>query len=90
MNTSSFSSSRFAQVLSWCGQREYDGVLILDECHNAKTTQVGIRGGKRGSLSLSKTANMIMKLQERLPNARVVYSSATGGSDEKEMGYMER
>ena len=39
---------------------------------------------------MSKTAESISELQKRLPNARIVYSSATGGSDEKEMGYMER
>lgn len=76
--------------MNWCGDRNFEGVLILDECHNAKTNTVNTRGSKKGSSSLSKTASMITELQKRLPNARVVYSSATGGSDEKEMGYMER
>lgn len=80
-------SSRFYQLLHWCGEKAFDGVLILDECHNAKTTAVSGKGKKT---TLSKTAVSICDLQSRLPNARVVYSSATGGSDEKEMGYMQR
>lgn len=65
-------------------------MIILDECHNAKTNTVHYFGSKKGTSSMSKTAESISELQKRLPNARIVYSSATGGSDEKEMGYMER
>ena len=79
--------SRFYQLLHWCGDRAFDGVLVLDECHNAKTAVASGRSKKGG---LSKTAQAICDLQQRLPNARVVYSSATGGSDEKEMVYMQR
>lgn len=86
----SIHTSRFFQVLNWCGNRDFEGVIILDECHNAKTATVHLRGSKKGSSSLSKTAQTINDLQKRLPKARIVYSSATGGSDEKEMGYMER
>ena len=77
-------------MLRWCNDKSFDGVLILDECHNAKTNTVssGSSSGKKKS-GISKTAQAVKDLQERLPNARVVYSSATGGSDEKEMGYME-
>ena len=78
--------SRFYQLLHWCGDRSFD-VLVLDECHNAKTA---VASGKSKKGGLSKTAQAICDLQQRLPNARVVYSSATGGSDEKEMGYMQR
>lgn len=82
--------SRYHQLLHWCGDKSFEGVIILDECHNAKTNSVVLRGAKKGSSILSKTALMITTLQHQLPNARIVYSSATGGSDEKEMGYMER
>ena len=78
-------------------------MLVLDECHNAKTSTKSQGGpGPSSSLSsvsstsskkkiaMSKTAMTVNDLQSRLPNARVVYSSATGGSDEKELGYMQR
>ena len=81
-------NSRYYQLLRWCGERSFDGVIILDECHNAKTGTVAKAKGQKASLS--KTAQTVSMLQEALPNARVVYSSATGGSDEKEMGYMQR
>ena len=81
-------TSRYYQLLRWCGDKQFDGVLILDECHNAKTGTV--TRGKGVRVSLSKTAQTVSDLQKALPNARVVYSSATGGSDEKELGYMQR
>lgn len=84
----SASTSRYHQLLRWCGDKQFDGVIILDECHNAKTKTV--TRGKKSKLSLSKTAQAVRDIQTALPNARVVYSSATGGSDEKEMGYMQR
>lgn len=77
-------------------------MLVLDECHNAKTSTKSSGGASAASLSsasstssrkkisMSKTAQTVTDLQSRLPNARVVYSSATGGSDEKELGYMQR
>lgn len=87
-SSKSSSNSRYHQLLRWCGERTFDGVIILDECHNAKTgTMTRAKGQK---VSLSKTAQTVSILQEAFPNARVVYSSATGGSDEKEMGYMQR
>ena len=87
-SSKSSSNSRYHQLLRWCGERAFDGVIILDECHNAKTgTMTRAKGQK---VSLSKTAQTVSILQEAFPNARVVYSSATGGSDEKEMGYMQR
>lgn len=87
-SSKSSSSSRYYQLLRWCGERSFDGVIILDECHNAKTGTMTRAKGQKSSLS--KTAQTVSMLQEALPNARVVYSSATGGSDEKEMGYMQR
>lgn len=77
-------------------------MLVLDECHNAKTSTKSTGSGtssfsssssstsSKKKIAMSKTAQTVNDLQSRLPNARVVYSSATGGSDEKELGYMQR
>ena len=54
--------------------QEYDGVIILDECHRAKNL-VPTTGAKP-----TKTGRMVLELQKALPNARVVYASATGAT----------
>ena len=54
-----------------------DGVLALDECHTAKTVT-------------TKTAAGISLLQRCLPNARVVYASATGASSLEHLSCLYR
>ena len=60
-------------------EQSYNGCIILDEAHKAKNLQQD-----------SKTARFVIQLQRRLPNARVVYCSATGVSDVSHMVYAER
>ena len=43
-------------------------------------------GNAKGS---TKAARAVLDLQRRLPNARVVYVSATGASELRHMTYME-
>lgn len=75
--------SRISQLIQWFGQ-DYDGVIILDECHRAKNL-VPTAGAKP-----TKTGRMVLELQKALPNARVVYASATGATEPRNMAYMTR
>lgn len=43
-----------------------------------------------GSSKPTKTGQTVLELQNRLPNARIVYASATGASEPKNMAYMTR
>jgi hypothetical protein len=43
-----------------------------------------------GSAKPTKTGLAVLELQEKLPNARIVYASATGASEPKNMAYMVR
>lgn len=63
--------SRLEQLVHWCGS-DFDGVIILDECHKAKNLMPA------GSSKPTKTGINVLKLQNLLPKARVVYCSATG------------
>jgi len=76
-------SSRLQQLVHWFG-KDYDGVIILDECHKAKNLM------PIGSSKPTKTGLTVLKLQDQLPKARVVYCSATGASEPKNMAYMNR
>lgn len=58
--------------------QDYDGVIILDECHRAKNLVPS--GGKS-----TKTGQMVVELQRALPKARVVYASATGATGNSEL-----
>uniref|UniRef100_T1IRW6 Strawberry notch n=1 Tax=Strigamia maritima TaxID=126957 RepID=T1IRW6_STRMM len=75
--------TRLKQLLHWCGV-DYDGVIVFDECHKAKNLC------PIGSSKPTKTGLTVLDLQNRLPKARVVYASATGASEPKNMAYMTR
>uniref|UniRef100_A0A669CVJ4 Protein strawberry notch homolog 2 n=1 Tax=Oreochromis niloticus TaxID=8128 RepID=A0A669CVJ4_ORENI len=69
--------TRIKQILDWC-KPEFDGVIIFDECHKAKNA------------TSTKMGKAVLDLQSKLPHARVVYASATGASEPKNMIYMSR
>uniref|UniRef100_A0A8C7YNG0 Protein strawberry notch homolog 2 n=1 Tax=Oryzias sinensis TaxID=183150 RepID=A0A8C7YNG0_9TELE len=69
--------TRIKQILDWC-RPDFDGVIIFDECHKAKNA------------TSTKMGKAVLDLQNKLPRARVVYASATGASEPKNMIYMSR
>ena len=64
-------STRIDQLTQWCGDG-FEGLIVFDECHKAKNL-VPESGAKP-----TKVGRMVLELQQRLPQARVVYCSATG------------
>ncbi|XP_071944970.1 protein strawberry notch homolog 1-like [Antedon mediterranea] len=75
--------TRLKQLVHWCG-KDFDGPIILDECHKAKNL-IPV-----GSSRPTKTGLTVLDLQQQLPKARIVYCSATGASEPKNMAYMTR
>ncbi|MEQ2307385.1 Protein strawberry notch 1 [Ameca splendens] len=75
--------TRFQQLLHWCG-KDFDGAIVFDECHKAKNVC------PIGSSKPTKTGLAVLELQNKLPKARVVYASATGASEPRNMAYMNR
>ncbi|XP_015914780.1 protein strawberry notch homolog 1 [Parasteatoda tepidariorum] len=75
--------TRLKQLLHWCGD-DFDGCIVFDECHKAKNLCPA------GSSKPTKTGLTVLDLQNKLPKARVVYASATGASEPKNMAYMTR
>ena len=76
------SGRRMEEIVSWLSggaERSYAGVIVFDEAHKAKNLEADTR-----------TARLVVALQERLPMARVLYCSATGVSDIKHMAYATR
>jgi hypothetical protein len=78
------SSTSLATLYDLLGDPEqFDGVIAFDEAHQAKNLVAG-----RGKSS--KTAQEVLRLQEEYVGARIVYASATGASEVRNMGYMCR
>ncbi|XP_074301676.1 protein FORGETTER 1-like isoform X1 [Silene latifolia] len=76
--------SRLNQLVQWCGGRAFDGLVIFDECHKAKNL-IPEAGGQP-----TRTGEAVLDLQDKLPGGRVVYCSATGASEPRNLGYMVR
>ena len=72
-----------AQIIDWCGT-DFDGCIVFDECHKAKNLIAA------SALKATQTGRAVLQLQHLLPKARIVYSSATGASEPRNMGYMIR
>ncbi|MBZ9761723.1 strawberry notch family protein [Mesorhizobium sp. CA8] len=85
--------SRVQQIVDWLGQEAgnamtFDGVVIFDEGH----AMANAAGGKseRGEKTASQQGRAGLRLQRALPDARVVYVSATRASDVESLAYAER
>ena len=79
--------NRLDQIVEWLG-KDYDGVIAFDEAHN-----MGNLFGKKGKFGKSKgseKARAGVELQRRLPNARIVYVSATAATEVDNLAYAER
>lgn len=92
--------SRVQQIVDWLGQeagsgeaatgkaKGFDGVIVFDEGH----AMANAAGGKSdsGEKSASQQGRAGLRLQRALPDARVVYVSATGASEVESLAYAER
>jgi predicted RNA methylase len=78
---------RLRQVIDWLGDG-FDGVIVFDEAH-AMANAAGSKG-ERGDQLPSRQGRAGLRLQRALPDARVVYVSATGATDVRNLAYAER
>lgn len=79
--------SRVKQIVEWLGS-DFDGVIVFDESH-AMQNAVGGKG-ERGDQAASQQGRAGLRLQHALPNARVVYVSATGATTVHNLAYAQR
>ncbi len=79
--------SRVDQIVDWLGA-EFDGVILFDESH-AMANAAGSKG-ERGDTEASQQGRAGLRLQHKLPNARVVYVSATGATSVHNLAYAQR
>ncbi|RVB80644.1 MULTISPECIES: strawberry notch family protein [unclassified Mesorhizobium] len=79
--------SRVQQIVEWLGS-DFDGVIIFDESHAMQNAAGG--KGERGDVAASQQGRAGLRLQHALPNARVVYVSATGATTVHNLAYAQR
>jgi hypothetical protein len=79
--------SRVKQIVEWLG-RDFDGVIIFDESHAMQNAGGG--KGARGDVAASQQGRAGLRLQHALPDARVVYVSATGATTVHNLAYAQR
>jgi hypothetical protein len=70
--------TRVDDLVKFLGE-DFDGVLALDESHNAQNAAPE-RTKSGDAAASSQQGAAVLELQHRLPNARVIYISATGFS----------
>ena len=87
LRTEKNGKSRVQQIADWFG-KDFDGVIAFDEAHN-----MGNLLGKRGKFGKAKGSAKAMaavELQRLLPNARVVYVSATAATEVDGLAFASR
>jgi hypothetical protein len=80
-------ASRVQQIVDWLG-RDFHGVIVFDESH-AMQNAAGAKG-ERGEQAPSQQGRAGLRLQYALPDARVLYVSATGGTTVHNLAYAQR
>jgi len=80
--------SRLDQIVAWLGP-DFDGVIAFDEAH-AMANAAGGGKGARGTKKASQQGMAGLALQNRVPDARVLYVSATGATTAANLAYAAR
>lgn len=80
-------ASRVQQIVDWLG-RDFDGVIVFDEAH-AMANAAG-ETSELGDTAPSMQGLAGLRLQNALPNARILYVSATGATTVQNLAYAPR
>jgi predicted RNA methylase len=80
-------ASRLRQILDWFGSN-FDGVIAFDEAHAMQNAAGGT--GDRGEVAASQQGRAGLRLQHALPDARILYVSATGATAVQNLAYAQR
>ena len=75
--------SSLQQLIQWCGGPDFNGVIMFDECQQRSDIFSGTPHPKKKCLA-------VLKLQNMLPKARIVYVSSSGALEPRTMECMIR
>ena len=87
--------SRLEQIVGWLAgdidedaRHGFEGVIVFDEAH-AMANAAGAKGS-RGDMAPSQQGRAGLRLQNALPDARILYVSATGATTVPGLAYARR
>ena len=80
-------TNRLQEIIKWLG-KDFDGVIVFDEAHNAANAMSVKK--KRGKSKPSAKALAVVALQNAMPNARIVYVSATMATEVHNLAFADR
>jgi P-loop containing NTP hydrolase pore-1 len=80
-------TSRLTQLVEWFGT-DADGVILFDESHALANSTA--QRSTRGTRTASQQGEIGLRIQHLLPNARIVYLSATMATSLQNFSYAER
>ncbi|MHC4397794.1 MAG: strawberry notch-like NTP hydrolase domain-containing protein, partial [Planctomycetota bacterium] len=80
-------TARINQIVDWLGD-DFDGVVAFDESHKMANSIAQRQGRFTSKPSAQAIAGMM--LQKRMPQARILYVSATGATEVSNLAYAER
>ncbi|MDE0006189.1 MAG: strawberry notch family protein, partial [Rhodospirillaceae bacterium] len=87
--------SRLKQIVRWLAdgldeknRHSFSGVIVFDEAH-AMANAAGSKGS-RGDIAPSRQGRAGLRLQNALPDARILYVSATGATTLAGLAYAQR
>ena len=87
--------ARLDQIVNWLAgdttettRHRFSGVIVFDEAHAMANAAGGT--GNRGAIKPSQQGRAGLRLQNALPDARIVYVSATGASTIQGLAYATR
>lgn len=78
-------TSRYAELVRWLG-KDFDGVIAFDEAHSAAKDD-GSGASPKGQV---KRAQAVIDLQAALPNARILYLTATSAYNAEDLRFLQR
>nr|XP_028958706.1 protein FORGETTER 1 isoform X1 [Malus domestica] len=81
--------SRMGQLVQWCGPG-FNGLIIFDEVNGFIVVPQGQNLVPESGSQPTRTGEAVLEIQAKLPEARVIYCSATGASEPRNLGYMVR
>ncbi|BAZ33783.1 hypothetical protein NIES4074_62970 (plasmid) [Cylindrospermum sp. NIES-4074] len=79
--------SRLKQIVEWAG-KDFEGAIAFDECHAMGNAMA--QEGSLGLVAASVQGTVGLRLQNALPQARVIYVSATGATKVSNLSYANR
>lgn len=82
---------RYRSLINWANDQDImDGVLVFDEAHNMRNAIEDKHDEGSGRRNRSQQGMAGVNLQNDLPNAGVIYASATMATDVYNLGYASR